>query len=343
VDKITERVSTDLCGPRISVVMPAYNCAAYIREAVDSVVRQTEKDWELLILEDCSTDNTLEMLADIQDPRIRVIPADRNIGQANQLNKGIGMARGEFIAIAHADDINEPNRFAAQLDLFRKAPGVGVTGTWIRYAGNREGIEKYPVGTENCLMAMLDDSPVAHPTVMIRKEVLDRLPLLYRQDMVPAEDFELWARMMPLTKFDNVPECLLQYRVHGGQISEQKKQELGSKIAEIKKIFLDYNFDSLDAASRSALATLVELRPGMLMTRRTIVALSRLPRALSAHTGIAAGKWRGKIGGWLRTALIRTQNYQTGAGIVFLFFHPWLLFAAGASDTVRIIRRSVHF
>jgi glycosyltransferase involved in cell wall biosynthesis len=326
--------------PLISVIMPAYNCASFVRAAVDSIIGQTETDWELIILDDCSTDNTLEVLLSIRDRRICIVQSEKNLGQANQMNKGIRMAKGEFIAIAHADDINERNRLEEQLKLFRKNSAIGVVGAWIKYIGEREGFWESPVGAENCLVKMLDDSPIAHPTAMMRASVLKDLICLYRQDFVPAEDYELWARLSAITKFDNVPLFLVNYRFHLSQISKRKEAELMNKVEKVKSIFLQHNFGSLDPHHRMLLLHLITLMPGSYVTREMIFTSKRLFGELAATTGIEGAKWKKKLLELLFRALLTTKHYEPGAGIYFLWLYPAQVFFKKPSDIARIIWRS---
>jgi glycosyltransferase involved in cell wall biosynthesis len=320
--------------------MPVYNGAAYIKEAVDSVIRQTMTNWELIILDDCSTDNTLQVLASINDPRIRIVESPQNRGQAHQMNTGISLATGPFIAIAHADDINEPQRFEHQLQLFDADPSVGVAGTWIRYTGDRSGIEQYPSGSVNCLVRMIDDSPLAHPTVMFRRSVLEKVDTHYRQEFVPAEDYELWSRLSAITRFDNTPLPLVNYRVHHTQISRQRQTELRSKIQKIKMLFLDTNFSSLDAAQRRSLDLFLALDSGSYVPRACVRTATRLPRELARLSATDTAPWKACLARMIYRALTVTTRYQWGAGFLFFRYFPSYFFK-DTGQTARILWRSL--
>jgi hypothetical protein len=321
--------------------MPAYNCAPYIKEAVESVCRQTLTQWELIILDDCSTDDTLAVARSIDDPRIRVIDSPQNQGQAYQMNKGISMARGQFVAIAHSDDINEPDRLECQLELLKRNASVGIVGSWIRYFGERTGIGKYPAGPADCFVMMLDDSPFAHPAVLFRKSVLDGVTVHYRQEFVPAEDYELWARLSAVTKFDNVSRPLVNYRVHRHQISKQRQTELQEKIKKIRTLFLDANFAPMDPVLRAALDSLLALEKGSFVSRSRMRQLAPISAELARVSGIDAAIWLKRLSRVLWTALTVTTDYQWGTGLLFLARYPSFLREL-PDYTIRIVWRSLN-
>ena len=326
----------------ISAVMPVYNCAEFVRESVQSVLDQTEADFELLILDDCSTDGTVERLRSLDDPRIRLFLSDRNIGQANQLNKGIGLAIGEYIAIVHGDDINHPERFSEQLAAFRNDPEIDIIGTWIEYFGGRQGDWKTPVGTQECFMELLTESPLAHPTVMIRKKRLAGLEPIYRQDKVPAEDYDLWVRLSVSCKFSNVPKRLLRYRMHDNQVSTQKAALLQDKIGEIRRDFMALHLKDADQASLDLLRQLWDFRAGAGISYKMVRNSGRLAHCLADGKGIERNKAKAFLDQWIYRNLLITKNYAPGVGIYFLFTHPFYFFQKRPTDLVRILFRSFH-
>jgi len=328
-------------NPLVSVIMPAYNCAAFVQEAVDSICGQSLTDWELIILDDKSTDDTLQVLRSIRDPRIRVVESERNEGQAHQMNKGIALATGQYVAIAHSDDINAPDRLQRQVALFESNAALGVVGSWIRYIGDRKGIEEYPVGSDNCFVMMIDDSPFAHPTVMFRKSLLDSLGTIYRQDFVPAEDYELWARLSTHTKFDNVPLPLVNYRVHASQISQRKQTELQHKIKTIKALFLDKNFGSLTERQRAALDALLSIEPGCSLNPDYVRATEWLPKELGRISHTDPKRWRLRLSRMLFKGLTITSRYQWGTGLFFFLHYPYFAFNR-RRHTAHIVYRSLN-
>jgi glycosyltransferase involved in cell wall biosynthesis len=328
--------------PMISGIMPVYNCADFVTESVQSVLDQTENDFELLIMDDCSTDGTLGRLKSFDDPRIRVFTSDRNIGQANQLNKGILLAKGEYIAIVHGDDINHPERFSAQLALFGKDPEIGIVGTWIEYFGSREGEWEAPVDPQDCLMELLIESPLAHPTVMIRRERLQGLEGVYKQDMVPAEDYDLWVRLSTSCKMSNVPRKLLKYRVHDQQISLQKAGLLKEKIDRIRGNLVALFLKDADPISLEVLEQLWDFRPGALMSYTMIRNCSSLSVYFADKNTIGRGKAKAFFDQWLFRLFLITGNYDRGVGFYFLFSRPSYFFRKKGADLARILFRSLY-
>jgi glycosyltransferase involved in cell wall biosynthesis len=326
----------------ISGIMPVYNCAGLVRESVQSVLDQTEQDFELLVMDDCSTDGTVGQLKSFDDPRIRIFTSDRNIGQANQLNKGILLAKGEYIAIVHGDDINHPERFSAQLAAFRKDPGIGIVGTWIEYFGGRQGEWRTPVDAQDCLMELLIESPLAHPTVMIRRERLLGLEVIYRQDRVPAEDYDLWVRLSPTCRMTNVPRKLLKYRVHDQQISLQKASLLKEKIEAIRKDIVALYLKDAGEESLRVLRALWDFRPGTRMSYPLIRNSVVLSADFADKNGIGRGKAKGFFDRWLFRLFLITGNYDPGVGVYFLFTRPLYLFQKKGADLARIIFRSLY-
>ena len=222
-----------MSNPRISVILPAYNATQYIEQAIESILNQTFADFELIILNDGSTDNTPEIIKRYADADKRIVFVDNKVNQGliAVLNQGLDMARGEFIARMDSDDISLPQRFEKQVAYLEAHPDVGVLGTLIQGFGkfNLPGIQ-IPVVTA---LDLLKDSYVAHPSVMIRKSILDKYNLRYNPDYKHCEDLELWSRMIFLTKIHNIMEVLLMYRITGNNISTQNweyQQNLSKQI-----------------------------------------------------------------------------------------------------------------
>lgn len=209
--------------PSVSVFIPAYNVVEYIDDAVDSVLAQTRTDFELLIIDDCSTDGTYERLkrrADI-DSRVRVERNERNLGRPATRNRGLSRARGRFTALMDADDRCAPERLAKQIEYLEAAPEIDVLGT-LWWVTDRDGAVRTPddqrrqnYTTDEIAVRLLFSCPVHQPTIMARTSVLAN----YRYDdsFPVAQDHELWARMAQQHRFAVLPERLLYYRQHEAQ------------------------------------------------------------------------------------------------------------------------------
>ena len=207
-------------NPVISVLLPVYNCSEYINESVQSILKQTFSDFEILIIDDCSTDGTYEILQTFTDPRIKLFSKSINSGYTNSLNMAIKIAKGEYIARMDGDDICLPERFEKQIDFLKKNNDYILCGSWFRIFGKGNvRIVKNPGTDEEIKLALLDYCSIAHPTVMIRKSVFQKNNIYYDIEMEPAEDFDLWVRLSQFGKFANLPEVYLNYREHEKQIS----------------------------------------------------------------------------------------------------------------------------
>jgi glycosyltransferase involved in cell wall biosynthesis len=214
-------------SPRVSVVLPIHNGAAFLVEAVESLLNQTFPDLEILALDDGSDDDSLALLEPIahRDPRLRILPRPWR-GLVPTLNEGLELARGEFIARMDADDICYPHRLERQVDLMDRAPFIGLCGTATRTFGGPDGSQRRHLVNHEDLDAWLPMGvPLAHPTVMFRRELVED-SLRYRSSFTYAEDMDLWERMLRRTRAVNIPEPLLHYRHHDNNISDRKATQV---------------------------------------------------------------------------------------------------------------------
>lgn len=223
--------------PAISVIMPVHNGATYLREALDSVFRQTFSDFELIVIDDCSTDESSCITKAFGDKRLKLIQASERLRISKALNLGIDHAQGTFIARMDADDICHPFRLERQFTFLKHHPQIGFCGTWVRRFG--EGQHPYPyrspAGFARFRAFSLFDNPIVHSSVMLRREVLARLDAYYRDDFVDAEDYDLWTRLLECTEGDNLPEVLLDYRVHAQSVTLQKKDSMDRTACRVLK------------------------------------------------------------------------------------------------------------
>ncbi len=209
--------------PLISVILPVYNTASFIAEAIESILSQTFTDFELLIINDASTDNTLQIIEQYTDPRIKVINNPENCRVVKSLNKGIELSKGVYIARMDADDISMPTRFQKQIDFFKQHPDTDICSTWVYKFGERNFAVYPAVEHENLKASLFFHNVIIHPSVMFKKESLARHRLNYRENFVNAEDYGLWAEAIDTVKFATVPEFLLKYRIHPNNVSIQKE------------------------------------------------------------------------------------------------------------------------
>lgn len=220
--------------PRVSVILPAYNAERFIGEAIDSILAQTYRDFELIIINDGSTDLTPDIIRQYakKDKRIRFFNNRKNRGLIYVLNMGLRKVRGEYIARMDADDVSMPTRFEKQVAYLDANPDVGVLGTLIEVFGlyMGHGIQKPVVE----LSDLITDNYVAHPTVMIRASVMRKHGFQYNPEYKHVEDYELWMRMVQVTKIHNITEVLLRYRVTGDNVSIINNSEQKERTRQLK-------------------------------------------------------------------------------------------------------------
>ncbi|MTI18202.1 glycosyltransferase [Rhodobacteraceae bacterium RKSG542] len=211
---------------RISVVIPVKNGEATIASALDSVLIQTHVPAEVIVVDDGSTDSTPQILEAYSDkyPQVRRVVATGS-GISDALNQGIAEASGDLIARMDGDDLCFPERFEKQLKEFEKRPDLVLLGSFVETfthdedAGNKE---QNTTGS-SAIKARLPYTPVfAHPSIMMRREAVDQIGG-YRKLFDGAEDHDLYLRLSKVGEVDILPQCLLRYRVHAGQISQVKK------------------------------------------------------------------------------------------------------------------------
>lgn len=201
--------------PKVTVLMPVYNAEAYLREAMDSILAQTFTNFEFLIIDDGSTDGSAGIVRSYADRRIRLVQNERNLRLAATLNRGLGLARGEYVARMDADDISLPERLARQVAFMDAHPTVGISGTWAAAFGEARFSMPNPTDSERIRAKLLFDSALVHPVVILRPALLARHGLAYR-DLYPIDDYDLWQRAARAFPLANLPETLLRYRVTGG-------------------------------------------------------------------------------------------------------------------------------
>jgi glycosyltransferase involved in cell wall biosynthesis len=225
--------------PLVSVVMPVYNGEKYLAQAIDSILSQTYSPIEFIILNDGSTDSSVDIINGYADSRITLVNSYVRQGIVCQLNKGIDLAKGKYIARMDADDVCVHTRIATQVQFLENNPAVGVCGSWYSEIGSKKVIN-YSTDNQNIKIDLLSFCAFAHPTVMLRKCVLIDNGIRYEQEYTHCEDYRLWVVLSRVTEFGTVGKMLLYYRKHTGQISEIKKKIQEEKSELLKKEQFEY-------------------------------------------------------------------------------------------------------
>jgi glycosyltransferase involved in cell wall biosynthesis len=202
-------------GATVSVIMPAYNSERTIEVAIDSILKQTWKDLELLVVVDPSTDKTVEIVnrKSQVDNRVRLVELKSRNGISVALNEGIRLAKGEFIARMDSDDYSKPERIEKQIDYMRNHPDVDVLGTSVRLMHKKDGfvrIMSMPQQHSALVTLMRHEMPFVHPTVIFRRRFFRKVGV-YDTSLRYAEDMDLWWRGYRICKFANLPDVLLDY------------------------------------------------------------------------------------------------------------------------------------
>ena len=223
--------------PRVSFLMAVYDGETYLDEAIQSVLNQTLHDFEFIIINDGSADGTAKIIERYRrgDGRIRAYEQP-NCGLVMALNRGLELARGEYVARMDADDISVPGRVAAQVTFMDAHPEVGICGTWIETIGmHHSDVRRYPTDDATIRSWLLFESVLAHPSIMMRRELLMKTGLSYNAGYVHAEDYDLWVRAARHTALANIPEVLLRYRLHPQQVVQKHEAK---KLASARLVRL---------------------------------------------------------------------------------------------------------
>ena len=224
--------------PQVSILMPVYNTAPYLREAIDSMLSQTFTDFELIVLNDCSPDNAEEILDTYNDPRIVRYRGEKNVGLSNVLNIGIELARGKYIARMDSDDISLPNRLQVQVDYLEAHPEIDLVSVGMQLFGDKEEIWVREQDFEELKICALFYSPVLHASSMWRKDAFEQQGLRFRQEMVPSEDYDLWTRsLVKGRRLVNLTEVLYKYRIHDTQATLQA-DVVDAKSREVQSAYI---------------------------------------------------------------------------------------------------------
>ncbi len=213
-------------APLVTVLLAVHDGETYLRTALESVLRQTVSDLELVVVDDGSTDATPDVLAGVRDARLRIVRNEAQLGLASSLNRGLEEARGRYVARLDADDVALPRRLERQLARIGATPGTVVLGTSVCAVGDNGApgvVHSMPTAPAAVRWHLLFSSPFFHPTVLVDREHLHRHGLRYDPAFLESEDYDLWARVLGTGDGANLSEPLVLYRVHPGQASQARR------------------------------------------------------------------------------------------------------------------------
>ena len=218
----------------VSVLMPAYNAADYLPGAIESVLKQTYSNFELIIVDDGSTDNSSQVVDSFYDARIRLVQSKKNEGLARVRNKLVQLATGDYFAWLDADDLALPERLQTQVEYLENNSAIGFCGSNVKTIGEKkQHIWRYPTDSEEILAYALFANPFATSTLMVRSEF--RPILKFSTDFPPAEDYEVWERLLRKTRAINLKLPLTLYRVHPGQTSKSLSENIKRAVSAVQR------------------------------------------------------------------------------------------------------------
>lgn len=221
--------------PLVSVVMPVYNVQDFVEESINSILSQSYSNFEFIIINDGSTDNTLDIIESQSDARIVLIKNKENKGNYACRNIGCRLAKGKYICVMDGDDIAMPNRIGKQIEFMENNTSLLALGTTFKIVNSE--IQYKPTEYELIKICLLFNNMFLHPSLMIRKSVLQQIGY-YDETFYYASDYDLVCRIALMGKIVNLSDVLMQYRKHRNQISTSKRREQGDYANEIRLKYL---------------------------------------------------------------------------------------------------------
>ena len=223
--------------PLVSVLIPVYNAGAFINESIDSILNQTYKNLEIIIINDGSTDNSEDGIKSFKDNRIKYLKNEKNLKLIKTLNIGLQLCTGKYIARMDADDIAVPTRIEKQVAFMELNQDVVASGTYAQFFGSssKTGIWMYPLQNEDIKLRLLWGSSIIHPTAIFKNDIVKKYSIQFQEEYLHAEDMKFWIDLSQYGELANIPKVLLNYRIHSNQITEKYKPEMINTVALILK------------------------------------------------------------------------------------------------------------
>ncbi len=241
-------------SPKVTVFIPVYNREKFIGEALESILGQTFTDFEILVIDDGSTDDSRKIISSFSDPRIRLVCNDQNLGIPKTRNRGLEQAKGEYIALLDSDDRAFPERLAKQVRFLDDHKDWVQVGSWCRMMDSEghplKRVKRQPVSSEDVDVQLLFRCAISNRSIMGRTKILREFG--YRENFPRCQDYDLHVRLAKTYRIGNIPECLVYGRIHPQQITiqttslgdEKKKDIIGSLLKELQVPFQDPDLDA---------------------------------------------------------------------------------------------------
>lgn len=236
---------------RVTVLLPVYNGAEFLAETIDSVLNQTYTEFDFLIINDASTDNSEEIIQSYSDQRINYLVNEKNLGSIGTPQKGMDIIQTEYIARIDQDDLWHPTKLKKQIGILDENPKIGICGTSLEYIGDKTGYRIFPLSNETLKVGFLFGCLMCHPSVLFRKSFLLETGIRYSPEFLLADDYKMWIDCLDYTLIYNIPEVLVSYRQHKSQICsvhapEQLQVKNRLRLEMLKRIYPNPDSDEID-------------------------------------------------------------------------------------------------
>ncbi len=213
--------------PLVSVCIPVYNREKFIKNAIESVLQQTYQNFEIIVVDDGSTDSSISIVESFSDQRIKLFRNEINKGVVFTRNKYLKEASGDYIAILDSDDVWLPTKLEKQIIFFNENHEYGICGSWAlrKYSTGKEEVWKYPTTDEKIRVRLLWGSSIVHSSMIIKNKILDNYSISYSKNFDSVEDYDIIRQVIKHSKAYNIGEALIIYNIHGNQITEEDNEE----------------------------------------------------------------------------------------------------------------------
>ena len=236
--------------PVVSVVIAAYSTKQeYFQESIESILRQTLRNFELIVVDDGLSEENRSYLARLNDSRLKVLVNEKNVGQSISVNKGISISQGKYIARMDSDDIATPNRLSSQVSYMESHPECIACGGFAERTDNHKIVPVNYPDIDSRRMGFFWGCDMIHPTMMIRRSSLSEFGIRYDENQRYAQDYMIWIDFMLRGEIGIVPDVVLRYRIHPGQITAVKRAAQDEyAVRAQKKLYkqFGFNIDSID-------------------------------------------------------------------------------------------------
>lgn len=234
--------------PPVTLYLPVFNAAPYLSEAIDSILMQSYNNFEFIIIDDGSVDNSSEIISSFTDSRIRKIKNEINLGIRKTANIALREARGKYIIRMDSDDISLPHRIEEQVDFMEKNPGIGISSCYLQLFGDENGVWEFPITDDECKAGLFWGTTITQPGSIIRTNVIRKNNIFYEESGEGfAEDWEFFYKLRSVTNFGNVGKVLVKYRRHQNNITKKfKEKSYQLNLQMSKRILEDLGIDGTE-------------------------------------------------------------------------------------------------